>query len=160
MLLQKTFHVRDDLARTESRLHDLRSYRRALEIVDVSSLVGGGSVRFAFVCGNGFHANLELEALTSEAPHQTLFRSVGGNIDVAGMFEFIPIRADLTEVQLTVEYTIKSPIHSVLDAVTGSLDRFLNRQLRRLQANLASEPHEPSAGRTVHADLWRPLLAH
>ncbi len=159
MLIQKTFHVRDGLDRTKARLRDFPSYRRSLEIVDVSSLLGCQPLRFAFVSGNGFRANVELETLDSENPNQTLFRSTGGNMSVAGLVEFIAIRDDLTEVQLTIDYSVTSPIHSVLDAVTGTIDRFVTRQLRRLQATLAGAPHEPAASGRSDATFRQPQLA-
>ncbi len=143
MLIQKTFHIRQGLEVTKARLHNFRTYRRAVEIIDVSSLTSSQELRFAFVSGNGFHANVQLEWLESGCPNETLFRSTDGNLEVAGMVEFIPVRNDLTEVHLTIDYAIKSPMHSVLDAVTGSLDRFVNRQLRHLQSSLAGT--EPSS---------------
>lgn len=142
MLIQKVFHVRQSLEATLARLADFRSYRRALEGVDVESWVSGDAAWLEFTTGNGFRAQLEFEALPSEEPNQVLFRTRRGNMQVVGLLECVAIRSDLTEVQLTLEYTIHSPMHSILDAVTASFDRFLNRQLRRLQTCLAGESED------------------
>ena len=53
-------------------------------------------------------------------------------------------------------------MHSVLDAVTASVDRFVNRQLRRLQAHFAGEPNVVSQPwiPTHRALVREPQLAH
>jgi uncharacterized membrane protein len=101
---------------------------------------------------------VELVALPSDDETQTLFRSVGGNMQVAGMIEFVPIRDNCTEVQVTIEYGIHSPMHSVFDAVTNAVDRFLNKQLRRIEAHFKGR--KPSRAETAPAFVGAAQLAH
>ncbi len=58
-----------------------------------------------------------------------LFRSVGGDVELAGMVELFEIRPALTEVVLTLDYETLSPLQKAFEA----LDRFLNRQLARIE---------------------------
>ena len=132
MLIQKIFHVHQGLEETEKHLGDLHSLRRVLQGVELA--VGNGSAHVEFVTGAGFRGDMELVQLPCDEPNQRLFRSANGNIDLCGLIELYPVRPDLTEVQLTVEYAIKSPMYSLLDTITSSVDRFVNRQLRRVQA--------------------------
>jgi hypothetical protein len=66
---------------------------------------------------------------------------VGGNAEVAGMIEFFPIRPNLTEVVLTLDYDAMSPLQKACD----TLDRFLNRQLSRIEG-WAGFPGGPDGG--------------
>src|SRR5688572_10588039 len=99
MFTQKVFHVRLGLDETLMRLADLRSYRRALDGLDRAFFTPEGTARFEFVTGAHFHAEVEVVTLPSNDPCQTLFRSVGGNIDLSGLVECFPVRDQLTEVQ-------------------------------------------------------------
>ena len=146
MLIQKIFHVRQDLDETKARLSNFHSYRRVFEGVNASLPPEDGIARFQFVTGNGFRADVELSEMGTEDSNQTLYQSTDGNMDVLALVEYFPIRKGLTEVHLTLEYTLRSHMHSVLDAVTASVDRFINRHLRRLQMHLsgsARAPQEP-----------------
>ena len=139
MLIQKIFHVRESLDETKARLRNFHSYRRVFEGVHSSTSPDEGNARLQFVTGNGFRADVELTEVPTDDSNQTLYRSTHGNMDVVALVEYLPVRDGLTEVQLTVEYGIHSHMHSVLDAVTASVDRFLNRHLRRLQMHLSGK---------------------
>jgi hypothetical protein len=78
------------------------------------------------------------------------------------MIEFCQVRENLTEVQITLDYTIKSPIHSVLDAVTASVDRFVNQQLRRIQGHFEGVRTFPAQTRFQKRTAFasEPQLAH
>lgn len=162
MMIEKIFHVHQDLEATRGELSNFHGLRRVLQNVNATRPGSNGTAQLEFVTGNGFHGEVELELLPANDSNQTLFRSTGGNIEVAGLIEFIPIRDNLTEVQLTVEYAIASPMHSVLDAVTASVDRFVTRQLRRIQVHLDGHEHEPAERRFrgETAFVQRPQLAH
>jgi len=162
MLIQKIFHLRLGLLETKSCLATLQKNPGLFEDVALESCNGEGPARCRFVMGNGFHAQLDLILLPSDDPDRTLFRSSGGNVEVAGMVEFLPIRENVTEVQLTIEYTIKSPVHRLLDTVTASVDRFLNKHLRRIEAHVAERSPAPQAARPQRARVFfhQPQLAH
>ena len=125
-------------------------------------ITADGVGHFDLTTGNGFEAQFSVVELPSENPDQVLFQSTEGNIDLAGMIEFIPVRDNLTEVQITLDYAIKSPIHSVLDAVTASVDRFVNQQLRRIQGHFEGVRTFPSATRFQKRSSFasEPQLAH
>jgi hypothetical protein len=137
MLIQKIFHVRLNLLETKARLAKLHWDRRALQNVQVAILDDDAGAHIELTPANGFHARVKLRTLPSDDPCQTLFRSTGGDMEIAGLLEFVPIRENFTEVQLTIDYEIKSPIHRFLDALTACVDGFLNAQLRRIEAQLA-----------------------
>jgi hypothetical protein len=163
MLLQKTFHIHKDISATKTRLANLQYYRRHLEGVEKAVITADGVAQFEFVAGNGFHGHFVTAELPTEDANQVLFQTTAGNVEIAGLIEFFEVRADLTEVQLTAEYTIKSPVHRLLDRLTGGIERFVNSQLRRLQAALDNAPFPAPAvkkeRRSFSAHLTQ-LLAH
>jgi uncharacterized membrane protein len=162
MLIQKVFHVQQGLDEAKVRIGNFHSYRRVFEGVNSSTVPAEGVARFQFSTGNGFRAQVEISELPTEDPNQTLFRSTDGNMEIAGLIEYFAIRDNLTEVQVTLEYTLHSHMYSVLDAVTGSMDRFLNRQIRRLQGYLSgaetvTREHRLASSRGFSRE---PQLAH
>ena len=161
MLIQKIFHVRQSLDETQARLENFHSYRRVFEGVNSSLHSEDGRARFQFVTGNGFRADIELAQIQTDDVQQTLYRSTDGNMDLVALVEYFPIREGLTEVQLTLDYSIHSHMYSVLDAVTASVDRFINRHLRRLQMHLSGSGHSTREYRFPARDFGREQqLAH
>lgn len=163
MLLQKIIHVHQGIEETKSRLANLHSFRRHFEGVQKALITADGVAQFDCTIANGFRAHFVLVELPTSEENQVFFRSTAGNMDVAGLIEFFEIRPGLTEVQLTLEYSIKSPFHGIIDSITGGVERFVNRQLRRLQAVLDGCPlplpqTESKKSRTFTAHL--PQLAH
>lgn len=162
MLIQKIFHVRQDLDETKARLSNFNHYRRVFDGVSATIPPEDGVAHFRFVTGNGFRASVELLEIPTDDCNQTLFLSTDGNMEVLALVEYFSIRPTLTEVQVTIEYTLKSHMHAVLDAVTASVDRFVNRQLRRLQMHLsgterAAQEHRYPAMRNFGRE---PQMAH
>ncbi len=124
MLLQKVIHTHQSLDDTKARFAKL----------------GGNAeenVRCEFSIGHGFRARFDLALLPSDDSNQLLFRSESGNVRIAGLVEFLPVRDQLTEVQVTLDCTILPRVPRLLAAITGSVDRFVNRQLRSLEAGAA-----------------------
>jgi uncharacterized membrane protein len=160
MLIQKTFHVHQSLTEAKATLTNLRSFRRIFEGLRDATFTADGVLRLEAETGNGFHARADLVELPTDEDTQTLFHAIGGNMEIAGLVEYFEIRGGLTEVQLTLNYSIKSPVHSVLDVVTASIDRFVNRQLRRLQAHLAGAEHTAAETGYSSQRALRPQLAH
>ena len=163
MLIQKIFHVHENVTDAKNRLRNFHHYRRVFEGVIPLASGRDGAAGFEFVTGNGFRAQVEVAELPTDDPNQSLFRSVDGNMEVAVLVEYFPIHDELTEVQLTVDYTIGSHMYSVLDAVTSSIDRFLNRHLRRLETYLSGEQSVVTPEhrfRPVRRFAHEPQLAH
>ena len=162
MLLQKIIHVHQGIEETKARLSNLHSYRRHFEGVHKALITADGVAQFDCNVTNGFRAHFVLVELPTTEDNQVFFRSTAGNMEVAGLIEFFEIRPGLTEVQLTLEYSIKSPVHKLLDRLTSGTERFVNRQLRRLQAVLDGcplpLPQETRKHRLFTAHL--PQLAH
>lgn len=124
MLLQKVIHTHQSLDDTKALFAKPGSSADAISHCE-------------FSIGHGFRARFDLVLLPSDDSNQLLFRSESGNVRIAGLVEFLPVRDHLTEVQLTLDCTIMHPIHRLLAAITGSVDRFVNRQLRSLEAGAA-----------------------
>ncbi len=133
MLIQKVFHVHRNSAETKAALTGIRLFRRAPAGDKKAVLTVDGVGQFDCEMPTGFRAHCILAELPASDPNQALFHSVEGNLEVAGLIEFIPIRENLTEVQLTLEYSIKSTFHTALDYVTHSTEHFIDRQLERLE---------------------------
>ncbi len=147
MLIQKIFHVHQDLQHTKERLARVQSYRPYLDGVQEAVIAEDGSAQFECVMPeNGFRAQLAVVELPTDDENQVLFRSTAGNVELAGLIEFFPIKDNLTEVQLTLEYSLRSASHSIFETFTGSLERLVNRQLRRVQAVLDGESMPIAAG--------------
>ncbi|MEA3187959.1 MAG: hypothetical protein QOD99_1789 [Chthoniobacter sp.] len=135
MLIEKTFHVHQPIHETRARLATMASYRRQLDRVTKAVITADGIAQIRFEPGLGYTLNIDLVEIPSAESDRTMFRSVGGNVEVAGMIEYFAIRENLTEVVLTLDYELKAPLARVVDSVTSVIDRFLNDQLRRMQAH-------------------------
>jgi hypothetical protein len=140
MLIQKIFHVHQGLEETKARLAHVQNYRQYLEGVRKAVITEDGVAQFDCVLPDGgFRAHMVLVELPTQDENQVLFRSTAGNVEVSGLLEFFPIKDNLTEVQLTLDYSLRSPFASIFNAFTAPLERFMNRQLRRLQEILNGE---------------------
>jgi hypothetical protein len=119
MLIQKVFHVRQSLDKARERLSDYRYF----------------SDRFgAFLRGS-----CRLEFLPTEESHQMLFQSTGGEVELCGMMERLPIRDRLTEVQLTIEYEIQTPLRRTLNRLMGIVNRRVHREIVEMKRQMDDE---------------------
>lgn len=161
MFIQKIFHVHHSLSETKARLGNLHSYRRHLEGVQKALITADGVAQFDFVAPTGFRGHFVAVELPAEEDHQLLFKSTAGNVDVAGLIEFYEVRPGLTEVQLTLEYSLSSTFHSVINSLTAAFEHYLNRQIRQLQAALNGAPLPVrQEGRSRGFATHLPQLAH
>lgn len=144
MLIQKTFHLHMLQEAAKAQLGNLPGYRRQFAGVELAVLTPEGGAHFVFELPWGFRADIELVRLPCENPAQTLFRSMGGNVEVIGVLEFFQIRPNLTEIVLTLDYTIGSPVFRMIDRFGHGVDRFLNRQLERLETHFATSGQVPA----------------
>ncbi len=135
MRIQKTFHILLPITQAQAGLANIHSYRRYLEGVTHASMTAEGEARIDFDAGNGFNASLDVREMPADAPGMVLFGSTGGDMEMAGVLEFFEVKQNLTEVTLTVDYTIQSRLYSAIDFLTSFFDRFVNRQISVIQAH-------------------------
>jgi uncharacterized membrane protein len=133
MLIQKTFHIKKSLNDTKASLANIQAYRRELEGVNRAVITADGIAHFEIETGAGFGAAVDLAEIATGSENEILFQSLGGDMEISGMVEFFEIRNNLTEIVLTLDYSIKSSVLRAVDSLTGSVDHFLNRQLSRIQ---------------------------
>jgi hypothetical protein len=134
MLLQKTFHLPALCEAAQARLADLPGYRRQLTEVYIAVVSPEGRAHFVARLPGGFRADVVLEKVPGGNGTQTLFRSSGGNIEILGVLEYFQIRPGLTEVVLTLDYTIGPFFFRYVDRIGHCMDRFLNRELELVEA--------------------------
>jgi hypothetical protein len=133
MLIQKTFHLHLVREAAQAGLQNLAGYRQQLVGVETAARTPEGGAHFVFRLPWGFRADVELAPLPGEHSAQTLFRSIRGNIEVLGVLEYFQVRPGLTEIVLTLDYTIAPRCSRWIDRLAHGLDRFLNRELECLE---------------------------
>jgi hypothetical protein len=135
MLIHKIFHLRQPISEAREWLLDVGTCNeRERDFEMTCSTVGREGIgRLEFRVGHGELVTADIEEVLGDDPNRILFRSVRGAVELAGMIELFPIRPNLTEAVLTVEYEAKSPVQKALEAVSMALDGFINRQLARIE---------------------------
>jgi uncharacterized membrane protein len=132
MLINKIFHLHQPLPEARQCLRELGTWSGCPENeaeVRCSLIEPEGIGRFEVNSPLGQRVSADIQEVPGDDPNRILFRSVGGNIELAGIVELFPIRPNLTEVSITLDYEPVSPLQKVF----GTLDRFLNRQLARIE---------------------------
>lgn len=161
MRIQKTFHILLPIAQAQAGLANIHSYRRYLEGVTHASMTADGEARIDFDAGNGFNASLDVREVPADEPDMVLFGSTGGDMEMVGVLEFFAVKENLTEMTLTLDYTIQSRLYSAIDFLTSFMDRFVNRQISVIQAHFQGVAvpmgsHE-SAGQPVSELEYAPI---
>jgi hypothetical protein len=135
MLIQKIFHLHQPVNEARERLREIGSCDSREKDFEVtcSRMEGEGIGRLELRMGHGQRVSADIKEVAGDDPNRILFRSVGGAVELAGMVELFPIRANLTEAVLTVEYEARSPMQKALEAMSMALDGFINRQLARIE---------------------------
>ena len=136
MLINKIFHLRQPVAEARQHLRSFGTWSGDDGEVQCSMIEREGIEHLECSTTEGHRVSTNIEELPGDDPNRILFRSVGGNVELAGMIELFPIRPNLTEVVLTLEYEAVSPMRKVFEAV----DRFLNRQLARVERCMGRAP--------------------
>ena len=134
MLLQKTLHMSQPLAECNARLASIQSYRRQFLMVTRATVTSSKTVDFSFRGPFGFEAHTVLLSVDSDLPDQYAFESVGGNISLMGLVDFVEIRPNCTEVTLAVHYEIKNKLFALLDRRLRFVDTFVTVELRSISA--------------------------
>jgi uncharacterized membrane protein len=134
MLITKIFHLHQPLNEAREQLRDLSTWSdtKAESAFKFAPSRTNGVSRIEFPTPNGQSVTADIEEVPGTEPNHILFRSVGGDIELAGLVEFFTIRTNLTEVVLTVEYEPASRLQRAFESIGAAVDRFLNRQLAKL----------------------------
>ncbi len=152
MFIHKIFHLHQPLEDARKRVTELGVFRE-LEL-DRASFIGDGVGHFEVKTRLGGRLSADIRLLPDSEPDRLLFQSVSGNVSLAGLVEFVQIRPNLTEVVLTVDYEVASPLQRAFDTLTSTLDGFLNQQLARLEVCLKQAPAMiPPAPRMARAQI-------
>ena len=156
MMLHKIFHMNQSVEETRQRLANIGSYRHHLDGVEQADVAADGTSQWRLLLPLGFRADFTL----SEAPaedNSIVFRSTdGGDLEIMGMITFHAVKANLTEIDLVVNYESASPLFNLLDRMLNVGDHFLVNQLRRVRAHF--EGIAAPVPRTV--GLFNPELKH
>jgi hypothetical protein len=139
MLLQKTLHMSQPLAECKARLASIQSYRRQFLMVTRATVTSSKTVDFSFRGPLGFEAHTVLLSVESDSPNdspnQYAFESVGGNINLMGIVDFVEVRPNCTEVTLAVHYEIRNKLFAWLDRRLQFVDGFVTAELRSIRAH-------------------------
>src|ERR1700682_904802 len=135
MLLEKTLHMSQPLAECKARLASIQSYRRQFLMVTKATVTSSKTVDFSFRGPLGSQVHTVLLAVESESPDEVAFESVGGNIDLMGLVDFVEIRPNCTEVTLAVHYEIKNKLFAWLDRHFHFVDAFVTSELRSIRSH-------------------------
>jgi len=135
MLIHKIFHLHQPVAEARERLRDLGSCSSSEKDFEVhcSRIEPEGIGRLEFTIRKGGRISADIEEVPGDDPNRIQFRSTGGAVELAGVIELFLIRPNLTEAVLTVEYEASSPLQKAIGTISTGLDRFLNRQLARVE---------------------------
>ena len=135
MMLHKIFHMNQSVSESKRRLSDVRDYRHHLDGLERADKKADGLSQWRLLLPLGFRADFSLNAMETEDPNTIVFKSEGGELAIVGMVTFQQIKADLTEIDITVNYESTSPLFNVLDRALKIGDHFLVNQLRRIRAH-------------------------
>ena len=135
MMLHKIFHMNQSVEETRQRLADVSSYRHHLDGVERADVAADGSSQWSLRLPLGFRADFTLAEAAGE-DDSIVFRSIdGGDLEVMGVISFHAIKANLTEIDITLNYESTSPLFNLLDRMLNVGDHFLVNQLRRVRAH-------------------------
>ncbi len=135
MLLQKTLHMNLPLPECKSRLGSLHSYRRQFLKVTRAIVTSSRTVDFSFRGPLAFEAQTVLMSVEDDSPNRYAFESVGGNIDLMGLIEFVEMRSNCTEVTIAVHYEIKNRLFAWLDRRLHFVEAFMTSELRSIRSH-------------------------
>lgn len=135
MMLQKTFHMNNSAEETRERLFNIGSYRHHLDGVERAEFTGHGISHWSVLLPLGFKADFVLTEEVSDDRNTVVFKSLDGDFEIVGMIKFYAIKAQLTEVEMTLNYESGSRAFNLLDRMFNLGDYFMLNQLRRVRAH-------------------------
>ena len=145
MILHKIFHLNQTVEDAQAGLADVTGYRQSLGGVECAEFTGHGISHWRVRLAPLLKANAIVTEAETSLPGTVVFRSVDGNTEIFGMVTFHAIRPRLTEVDVMVDYTFRSPVLRLADRVFGLGNRFLVKQLRTVRAHFEGAPVQARA---------------
>ena len=141
MFIHKIFHLRQPLNEARERLRAPGTWTRTDHDVSLNCdpQDSGAIGHVEFQTRHGGPISADIEEVSGSEPERILFRSVSGDVELAGMIELFIIRPNLTEAVLTVEYEAPSAMQKAIERISVGLDQFLNRQLARIEKSRAGD---------------------
>ena len=135
MMLHKIFHMNQSVEETRRRLANISSYRHHLDGVEQADVAADGLSQWGLRLPLGFRADFTLAEASADG-NTVVFKTLeGGDLEVMGMISFHAVKANLTEIDLTVNYESSSFLFNFLDRTLNVGDHFLVNQLRRVRAH-------------------------
>ena len=135
MMLHKIFHMNQSVEETRRRLANVSSYRHHLDGVEQADVAADGLSQWRLKLPLGFRADFTLAESSADA-NSLVFKSLdGGDLEIMGMISFHAVKANLTEVDVVLNYESSSVLFNVLDRMLKIGDHFLVNQLRRVRAH-------------------------
>ena len=153
MLIYKTFQLPLAKEDAEKRLRQIGSYWRRFAAVEKALLTHDGQMRLRLQLPYGFRAECDIEELQSNMPFQTLFRTNRGNLEIVGVIDYTELEPSLTQVAVTINYTILPGWYQMLDYVTHCVNHFVGSQLDQLQGHLSKKGGVLGANKSVSAPI-------
>jgi hypothetical protein len=135
MYIEKIFHLRQPLNEARERLRSAGTWTASEEDALVHCAANDLEVfgHLEFKSRQGELISADIEEVLGDEPDRILFRSTHGDVELAGVIELFPIRPNLTEAVLTVEYEAPSVMQKAIERISVGIDQFLNRQLARIE---------------------------
>ena len=152
MILHKIFHLHQSVEKAQAQLTDVSGYRHSLAGVENAEFTGRGISQWQVRLAPFIKANVVMTEAGVSEPGTVVFRSVDGNAEVFGMVTFHGVRPRLTEVDVMLDYTFRSPVLRLVDRVFGLGNRFLVRQLRAVRGHFEGAP-APARAREIGASM-------
>ncbi len=158
MMLHKIFHMNQSLEETKRRLANVSSYRHHLDGVQQADFSDEGTSTWKLALPLGFRAEFTLNEVAADA-NTVAFKSLDGDLEIAGVITFHKIKNNLTEIDLTVNYESKSVVFNVLDRMLSVGDHFVLNQLRRVRAHFEGIAAPVSGLAEVYHGQFKPMAA-
>ena len=135
MMLHKIFHMNQSVEETRRRLANVSSYRHHLDGVEQADVAADGLSQWRLKLPLGFRADFTL-AESSADTNTVVFKSLdGGDLEIMGIISFHAVKANLTEIDVVLNYESSSTVFNLLDRTLKIGDHFLVNQLRRVRAH-------------------------
>jgi hypothetical protein len=135
MFIHKIFHLRQPLNEAREHLRSARTWTASEQEALVHCAATDSEIfgHLEFKTRHGEPIAADIEEIPGDEPDRILFRSRNGDVDLVGVIELFPIRANLTEAVLTIEYEAPSVMQKAIERISVGIDQFLNRQLARIE---------------------------
>jgi uncharacterized membrane protein len=159
MMLHKIFHMNQSVDETKRRLGNVSSYRHHLDGVESADEISDGVSQWRLQLPLGFRAEFTLQQAANEDGDTLAFKSVGGDLEIAGMVSFHEILPNLTEVDITLNYESGSALFNMLDRMLNVGDQFLVNQLRRVRAHFEGIATPAPRRAEVYGQHLKPVAA-